>query len=35
MNQIAERQHVGAFIEAEQRQRLIELARRDDRSSRR
>ena len=32
MTQIAERQHIGAFIEAEQRQRLIELARRDDRS---
>ena len=32
MTQIAERQHIGAFIEAEQRQQLIELARRDDRS---
>ena len=32
MTQIAERAHVGAYIEAEQRRRLIELARRDDRS---
>jgi predicted transcriptional regulator len=32
MNQIAERAHVGAYIEAEQRRQLIELARRDDRS---
>jgi predicted transcriptional regulator len=32
MTQIAERTHIGAYVEAEQRQQLIELARRDDRS---
>jgi predicted transcriptional regulator len=32
MGQVAEREHVGAFIEAEQRRQLIELARSQDRS---
>ena len=32
MTQIAERTHIGAYVEAEQRQQLIELARREDRS---
>ena len=32
MSQVAEREHVGAFIEAEQRRQLIELARSQDRS---
>jgi predicted transcriptional regulator len=32
MSQVAERAHVGAYVDAEQRRQLIELARRDDRS---
>jgi len=32
MHQVAERAHIGAYVEAEQRRQLIELARRDDRS---
>jgi predicted transcriptional regulator len=32
MSQIAERTHIGAYVDAEQRRQLIELARRDDRS---
>ena len=32
MTQMAERTHIGAYIEAEQRRQLVELARRDDRS---
>ena len=32
MSQLAERTHIGAYVDAEQRRQLIELARRDDRS---
>jgi hypothetical protein len=32
MSQIAERVHIGAYVAAEQRQQLVELAQRDDRS---
>ena len=32
MTQLAERTHIGCYIEAEQRRQLVELARRDDRS---
>jgi predicted transcriptional regulator len=32
MSQIAERTHIGAYVEAEQRRQLIELARSQDRS---
>ena len=32
MTQLADRTHIGAYVEAEQRRQLIELARRDDRS---
>ena len=32
MSQVAERTHIGAYVDAEQRRQLIELARRDDRS---
>ena len=32
MSQVAERTHIGAYVDAEQRRQLVELARRDDRS---
>jgi predicted transcriptional regulator len=32
MSQIAQREHIGAYVDADQRKQLIELARRDDRS---
>jgi predicted transcriptional regulator len=32
MSQVAERTHIGAYVDRELRRQLIELARRDDRS---
>jgi predicted transcriptional regulator len=32
MSQVAERTHIGAYVDAEQRRQLIELARERDRS---
>jgi predicted transcriptional regulator len=32
MSQVAERTHIGAYVTPEQRQQLVELAQRDDRS---
>jgi predicted transcriptional regulator len=32
MSQVAQRAHIGAYVDAEQRRQLVELAQRDDRS---
>jgi predicted transcriptional regulator len=32
MSQVAERAHIGCYVDAEQRRQLVELAARDDRS---
>ncbi len=32
MSQVAQRAHIGAYVDAEQRRQLVELAERDDRS---
>jgi predicted transcriptional regulator len=32
MGQVAQRTHIGAYVDVEQRRQLVELAQRDDRS---
>ena len=32
MSQVAQREHIGAYVDAEQRRQLVELAQRHDRS---